>query len=133
MVIPWQENPMNGTAVKDRVFKTTILAFLILSILIQILVSFWFHDKLEGLENRLSLYPVDKPVDVDLKVTVPELVEIDRKIERLAERLNQTLATEQQSAQTQRDTESKGSRQVVKKKAKPRTSTQVDVVEKIEN
>ena len=124
---------MNGTAVKDRVFKTTILVFLILSILIQILVSAWFYDKLEGLDNRLSLYPVDKPVDVDLKVTVPELVEIDRKIERLAEQLNQTLATERQPGATQRDTESKGSREVVKKKAKPRMSTQVDIIEKIGN
>jgi len=124
---------MNGTAGKDTVFKATILVFLMLSILMQILVSAWFFDKLTGLENRLSLYPVDKPVDVDLRVTIPELVEIDRKIEGLAQQVNQALVKGQVSQTTQQKTSTKGTSKAVTKKSKPRPSTQVDVVEKIGN
>ena len=124
---------MNGTAGKDTVFKATILVFLMLSILMQILVSAWFFDKLTGLENRLSLYPVDKPVDVELRVTIPELVEIDRKIEGLAQQVNQALVKARVSRTTQQKTSTKGTSKAVTKKSKPRPSTQVDVVEKIGN
>jgi hypothetical protein len=133
LVIPWQEISMNGKTGKDTVFKATILAFLMLSILMQILVSAWFFDKLTGLENRLSLYPVDKPVDVDLRVTIPELVEIDRKIERLAQLLSQALTNGGETLTAQQKTSTKGSSKAVTKKATPRASTQVDVVEKIGN
>jgi len=124
---------MNGTAGRDTVFKATILAFLMVSILMQILVSAWFFDKLTGLENRLSLYPVDKPVDVDLRVTIPELVEIDRKIEILAQQVNQALVKTGVSRTTEQKTSTKGASKAVTKKSKPRASTQVDVVEKIGN
>ena len=124
---------MNGTDGKDTLFKATILAFLMLSILMQILVSAWFFDKLTGLENRLSLYPVDKPVDVDLRITIPELVEIDRKIESLARQINQTLVKGGGTRTAQQKTSTKGSSKAVSKKSKPRASTQVDVVEKIGN
>lgn len=127
---------MNGTAIRDRIFKTVILAFLIFSILIQILVSAWFYDKLKMLENRLSLHPVNKPVEVDLRVTIPELVEIDRKIDRLTQRVGNVLRTPREAAVLQRSTKSESPSKSVKKKPKLRESTkstQVDVVEKIGN
>jgi len=124
---------MNGTAGKDTVFKATILAFLMLSILMQILISAWFFDKLKGLEDRLSLYPVDKPVNVDLRVTIPELVEIDRKIESLARQINQTLVDGRATQQMQQKTSTQDASKPVTKKNKRRASTQVDVVEKIGN
>ncbi len=124
---------MNGSAVRDRVFKVVILAFLISSILIQITVSLWFHEKLKNLESRLSLYPVNKPVEVDLRVTIPELAQIDGKIDRLTQEVGQVLSSRRvrtiQKGRAVAETSSKSD----KKKAKPSGSTQVDVVEKIVN
>jgi hypothetical protein len=72
----------------DRLFKTVLLVLVMLSVVVQILVSAWFYDKLRMLDEHLSLYPVNKPVEVGLKVTIPELVEIDRKIDALNRRLD---------------------------------------------
>jgi uncharacterized protein (DUF58 family) len=122
---------MNGPAVRDRLFKTIILALLIFSILIQILVSAWFYDKLRTLESRLSLYPVNKPVEVDLKVTIPELLEIDRKIDLLNQRLGEGPKTQRTSTPSRKSTKSGSSSKGVKKTGQSHKSTRVDVVEKI--
>jgi uncharacterized protein (DUF58 family) len=122
---------MNGPAVRDRLFKAIILALLIFSILVQILVSAWFYDKLRTLESRLSLYPVNKPVEVDLKVTIPELLEIDRKIDLLNQRLGEGPKTQRASTPPRQSTKSGSSSKGVKKTGQSRKSTRVDVVEKI--
>jgi hypothetical protein len=124
---------MNGTTGKDGVFKLAILAILILSIVIQIAVSVWFHEKLKNMENRLSLYPVNKPVEVDLRVTIPELVEIDRKIDKLHQRLGTPLTSRHTPAVNKRRIAAENSTKSKKKKLKARQSTQVDVVERIDN
>jgi hypothetical protein len=124
---------MNGTTGKDGVFKLAILAILILSIVIQIAVSVWFHEKLKNMENRLSLYPVNKPVEVDLRVTIPELVEIDRKIDKLHQRLGTPLTSRRTPAVNKRRIAAENSTKSKKKKLKARQSTQVDVVERIDN
>ncbi len=124
---------MNGTAMKDGVFKIIILAVLIFSILIQIVVSGWIYEKIKTLENRLSLYPVNKPVEVDLRVTIPELVEIDGKIDKLTERLGMVLTSHQSHTVQQERTKAARSTNPDKKKARTGGSTRVDVVEKIKN
>jgi len=124
---------MHNSTVTDRVFKTVILAFLVLSVLTQLLVSAWFYDKLKGLESRLSLYPVEKPIDVDLRVTIPELIEIDQKIDRLNQRLDTLRVPQVERPVAQEKTGSERSSKSASKKASPRGSTQVDVVEKIGN
>lgn len=125
---------MNDTAVIDRVFKTVILVFLIFSILIQIVFSVWFYDKFKMLESRLTLYPVNKPAEVYPRETIPELAEINRKIDRLSKELSELFKAPQAFAVPQRNTEATHSSKSVRKKAKPKkstASTQVDVVEKI--
>jgi len=124
---------MYGTTAPDRILKIVILAFLILSVLTQILVSAWFYDKLKVLESHLSVYPVNKPVDVDLRITIPELVEIDRKIDRLTQLLGRVPATPRKPAVASESTKTDRLSRSVRKKASPRGSTQVDVVEKIGN
>lgn len=127
---------MNDTAIIDRVFKTVILVFLIFSILIQIVFSVWFYDKFKMLESRLTLYPVNKPVEVDPSKTIPELAEINRKIDRLSKGLDRVFKDPQAFAVPQRDTEAVRSSKSAGKKAKPQkptVSTRVDVVEKIGN
>ena len=124
---------MHNSTVTDRVFKTVILAFLVLSVLTQLLVSAWFYDKLKGLESRLSLYPVEKPIDVDLRVTIPELIEIDQKIDRLNQRLDTLRVPQVERPVAQEKTGSERSSKSASKKASPRGSTQVDLVEKIGN
>ena len=124
---------MFDTAVRDRIFKTVILVFLFFSIVIQILISTWFYDKLRTLENQLSLYPVNKPVEVDLKVTIPELAEIDRKIDGLTQRLDVELETQQALAAPKRPAKSKPKSQAVSKKNKTRKANKVDIVEKVTN
>ncbi|NIQ38247.1 MAG: hypothetical protein GTN81_06630 [Proteobacteria bacterium] len=124
---------MNGTTGRDGVFKLTILAILILSIVIQIAVSVWFYEKLKNMEDRLSLYPVNKPVEVDLRVTVPELVEIDRKIDKLHQRLGVPVTSRRTPTVDKQRSAEENSTKSKKKKLKPRQSTQVDVVEKIDN
>jgi hypothetical protein len=124
---------MNGTIVGDRLFKAVILTFLFLSVLIQIMVSIWFYEKLSNMENRLSLYPVNKPVEVDLKVKIPELVEIDDKIDRLTQRLGKELDSPKAHDRSKKVTKGEALPKRSKKKSKPRGSTQVDVVEKIGN
>jgi len=122
---------MNGTGFKESAFKTVILALLIFSILIQIMVSVWFYEKLKNLENRLALYPLNKPVEVDLRVTIPELVEIDGKIDRLTQRLGKVLTSPRGRTVHEREVLTGGSSKSNDKKAKSRGSTQVDVVEQI--
>jgi hypothetical protein len=125
---------MNRTAVKDRIFKTVILALLAVSIMVQILVSIWFYDRFKTIESRLSTYPVKEPVRVDLKGSIPELAEIDRKIDKLVQEVNGVLRRVQQSATAKRNTEAAPLPKTVIRKAKPGTaakSTQVEVVEKI--
>jgi hypothetical protein len=124
---------INDTTIADKVFKIVILAFLIFSILIQITVSVWFHEKLKNLENRLSLYPVNKPAEVDLRVTIPKLVEIDGKIDKLAQELDKVVRSPRTPAVSQTQTKAEHPPKSNNKKAKPRKSTQVDVVEKIGN
>ncbi len=124
---------MFETTVRDRIFKTVILTFLGVSIVIQLLVSAWFYDKLKMLENRLSLYPVNKPVEVDLRVTVPELVEIDRKIDGLTQRLGQDLKAQEAVSAPKQSTDAAVASQPAKKTAKPRKANRVDVVEKVGN
>ena len=124
---------MFDTAVRDRIFKAVILAFLVFSIVIQLLISAWFYDKLKTLENRLSLYPVNKPVELDLKVTIPELVEIDRKIDGLTQRLGKDLKAQRAVSDPKRNTDAKVASKPAKKVAKTRRSNQVDVVEKVGN
>jgi hypothetical protein len=124
---------MFETTVRDRIFKTVILTFLGVSIVIQLLVSAWFYDKLKMLENRLSLYPVNKPVEVDLRVTVPELVEIDRKIDGLTQRLGQDLKAQEAVSAPKQSTDAAVASKPAKKTAKPRKANRVDVVEKVAN
>lgn len=127
---------MIGTPVRDRVFKSVILALLIFSILIQIMVSVWAYEKFKIIETRLSTYPVSKPVAVDVRGTIPQLEEIDRKIDKLAQGLNKALRAPQGSAVPKRSVEAGCSSTPVTKKTKPRKpakSTQVEVIEKIGN
>ena len=124
---------MFETTVRDRIFKTVILTFLGVSIVIQLLVSAWFYDKLKMLENRLSLYPVNKPVEVDLRVTVPELVEIDRKIDGLTQRLGQDLKAQEAASAPKQSTDAAVASKPAKEPAKPRKANRVDVVEKVGN
>lgn len=124
---------MFDTAVRDRIFKTVILAFLAFSIVTQLLISAWFYDKLKTLENRLSLYPVNKPVEVDLKVTIPELVEIERKIDGLTQRLGENLKAQHAASVPKRNDDAKVASKPSTKAAKTRRSNQVDVVEKVGN
>jgi hypothetical protein len=112
-------------------FKTVLLALLILSVLTQVLVSAWFYDKLKMMDSRLSLYPVNKPVEVDLRVTIPELVEIDQKIEQLNQRLGKVGGVSSTAVTDKKATRSQKPPKVVKKTPKPRRSTSVDVVERI--
>jgi hypothetical protein len=127
------ESPMYGTPATDRIFKIVILVLLILSVLTQILVSVWFYDKLKTLESRLSLYPVNKPVDVDLRVTIPELVEIDRKLDSLTQRIDEMSGPADEGAAPQPQTEPGLSSGAVSQKAPRRESTQVDVIKPIQN
>jgi hypothetical protein len=124
---------MFDTAVRDRIFKTVILVFLFFSIVIQILISTWFYDKLRTLENQLSLYPVNKPVEVDLKVTIPELAEIDRKIDGLTQRLDTELKTQEALAAPKQRAKSEPKSQPASKKNKTRKANKVDIVEKVTN
>lgn len=123
---------MIGTPVKDKIFKTVILALLTLSILIQVLVSVWFYAKFKMIENRLSIFPVS----VDLKGEIPELAEIHGKIDKLAQGLDKVLRARQESAVSKRNTDTGFLSEPVSKKARPRKSArsaQVEVVEKISN
>jgi len=125
-----------GTPVKDKIFKTVILALLTLSILIQVLVSVWFYAKFKMIENRLSIFPVSAPVSVDLKGEIPELAEIHGKIDKLAQGLDKVLRARQESAVSKRNTDTGFLSEPVSKKARPRKSArsaQVEVVEKISN
>jgi len=126
-------SPILETAVRDRIFKTVILAFLLLSIMIQILVSASFHDKLKILENRLSLYPLTKPVEIDLAVALPELVEVDRKIHMLIQLLDKGPKTQRAFSAPEGNTGAEILSTPVQKKAEPRRSSQVEVVEKVKN
>ena len=124
---------MLDTPVRDRFFKTVILTILVFSIVVQFLVSAWFYDKLKMLDNRLSQYPMNKPVEVDLKVTIPELVEINQKIDRLSQRLDKGMEPQQTAEIAKPETESKTASKPVKKAAKSNRSHRVDVVEEVRN
>ncbi len=125
---------MDGTTVRDKVFKTVILALLTFSTLIQVSFSAWFYDKLKTLESHLSTYPVNKPVTVDLGAEIPELVETNRKIDRLTEQLDTALNTPQAFQGPERNTPLGTSSKPARKKANSRQSTgyaQVEVIERI--
>jgi hypothetical protein len=124
---------MFETTGRDRGFKTVILVCLAFSIMLQILVSSWFYDKLKTLENHLSQYPVNKPVEVDLNVTVPELVEIDKKIDKLNQYLTKGVTPRKTSSVTKTSAESEIPAKPPTEEPKPRRSHQVDVIEKIAN
>jgi len=130
---PSRQSPTFGTTIRDKIFKIVILVLLLFSIMIQVLVSAWFCDKLETLENRLSLHPVSKPVEVDVKVTLPELVEVDRKIDGFVQELDKERRTQQAILVPEGKTKIEIPSAPVRAEAKPRRSNRVEVVEKIKN
>ncbi len=126
-------NPILETASRDRIFKTIILAFLIFSMMIQILVFPWFHNKLKIVENRLSLYPIDKPEKVDLTVILPELVKTDRKIDLLTRQLDKGLESQRVFLVPEENTKTEPLPTPARKEAESRRSIQVEVVEEVKN
>jgi hypothetical protein len=128
-----KDSPLVNKAVKDKGFKAAVLACLFLSIVIQILVATRLYDKFRMLDNHFSPYPVVKPVAVDLEVAIPELIETDRNIDRLTQRLDKRLETRRGQSVSGGDIKAEIPSKPVRKKAKPRKSNQVVVVEEVKN
>lgn len=128
-----KESPPFERAVTNRGFKTVILVCLLLSIVIQILVASRFYDKFRMLESHFSPYPVIKPVEVALEVAIPQLVEINRHIDRLTQQLDRRLETQGAFLASQGNSKAEIPPSPVRKEAKPRQSNQAVVVEKLKN
>ncbi len=127
------ENPILDSVPGDRIFKTITLVFLIFSMMIQILIFSWFHNKLKIVENRLSLYSIDKPEKVDLTVILPELVKTDRKIDLLTRQLDKALKSQRVFLVPEENTKTEFLPIPIRKEAESRRSIQVEVIEEVKN
>jgi hypothetical protein len=117
----------------DKTFRTLVLALLSVSITIQILVSAWFHGKFKMLENHLPPHPIIQSEKLDLSVTLPELVAVDRKIDSLAQRLERGLMYQRALRVPEENTEEKTLSAPARKETELRRSNRVMIVEEINN
>jgi hypothetical protein len=116
---------------RDRMFRLMVLACLLFSMIIQILVSAWFNEKIETLESRLSVYPVVTPEEVDLTVVLPKLGEVGRKIDRLTHQLDGEMRNQQTARPSEGEAKTEIDSAPVRKDEKPRRSIEVEVVESV--
>jgi len=128
---------MIGSPVKDRIFKTVILALLVLSVLMQLATSVWVHSKFKTIQSRLSVYPVNQPTKAGLEGKLRRFEEIERKLDRLVRQIDEAIKPLQGRTLTRRSKKAPARLSPTEsQKAKYRKSvksTHVEVVEKVGN
>ncbi|NIQ40092.1 MAG: hypothetical protein GTN81_16135 [Proteobacteria bacterium] len=118
-------------AYRDRAFRLMVLACLVFSMIIQILVSAWFNDKIETVESRLSVCPVITPEEVDLTVVLPRLGDVSRKIDRLTHQLDGGMGNQQTAWPSRGEAKTEIDVTPVRKDKKTRRFIEVEVVERV--